>query len=173
MRSFLGKEKEFLMQNSSFRPEKYPIVVQVVDQYLTAYSPDFDYRVAEPWRPLDVGQTEMMIIKIRREIASRLQRESKHPTPTKAKSVFQAQDRDNLTVLEVARLLRVNAMTVRRLCNKSALTYFTTPGGHRRISRASVEKYLREKAGKNELKTATAPTPRLSSDKEPQHLLEY
>ena len=49
------------MQNKTFTPEKYPLVIQVIENYLTIYVPDFDYRVAEPYRVGDVGQSEMML----------------------------------------------------------------------------------------------------------------
>jgi excisionase family DNA binding protein len=134
------------MQNKALSPEKYPIVVQVIENYLTIYAPDFDYRVAEPYRPADVGQTEMMIMKVRREIASKLSLISHGntplPSPTKGKQVFAVMEGDTLTTREVATLLRVSEETVRRLAARGSLNLHTTPGGHRRFLRSSVQAYL-------------------------------
>ena len=134
------------MQNKTFAPEKYPLVVQVIEPYLTIYSPDFDYRVAEPYRPNDVGQTEMMIIKIRREIASKITKfistDQVVPSPTKSKAVFSVIEHDTLSTSEVSRLLRVSDETVRRLAERGELKFQTTPGGHRRFARNAVQEYI-------------------------------
>jgi excisionase family DNA binding protein len=134
------------MQNKTLSPEKYPLVIQVIESYLTIFAPDFDYRVAEPYRPHDIGQTEMMIMKVRREIASKLNLISKDntplPSPTKGKQVFAVMDGDTLSTREVARLMRVSEETVRRLAARGALKLHTTPGGHRRFLRSSVHEYV-------------------------------
>ena len=134
------------MQNKAINPEKYPLVIQVIENYLTIYAPDFDYRVAEPYRPHDIGQTEMMILKVRREIASKLNLFSKDqtplPSPSKGKQVFAVIDQDTLSTREVTRLLRVSEETVRRLATRGALKLHLTPGGHRRFLRTSVNEYI-------------------------------
>jgi hypothetical protein len=134
------------MQNKTFTPEKYPLVIQVIENYLTIYVPDFDYRVAEPYRAADVGQSEMMIMKVRREIASKISSMSMQgqsiQAPTKAKEVFRVLDSDTLSTKEVARLLRVSDETVRRLSERGEIKFQSTPGGHRRFLRSSVQNYL-------------------------------
>ena len=136
------------MQNKALSPEKYPLVIQVIEHYLTIYAPDFDYRVAEPYRPHDIGQTEMMIMKVRREIASKMNLFSKDqtplPSPTKGKQVFAVIDQDTLSTREVARLMRVSEETVRRLAARGALKLHLTPGGHRRFLRSSVNEYIQK-----------------------------
>ncbi len=110
------------------------------------YAPDFDYRVAEPYRANDVGQTEMMILKVRREIASKIHQlkfnDSDAPEPSKGKDLVPRFDADTLTTFEVARLLRVSQDTVRRLGERGELFFQTTPGGHRRFRRDTVEDYI-------------------------------
>ena len=139
-------EKEFRMKNKTFSPEKYPLVIQVIDPYLTIYSPDFDYRVAEPYRPSDVGQTEMLIMKVRRELASKMNlmtsSQQTLPSPTRSKAVFSIAESDTLSTSEVARLIRVSDETVRRLAERGELKFQATPGGHRRFLRSAVEAYL-------------------------------
>jgi excisionase family DNA binding protein len=46
-------------------------------------------------------------------------------------------------VAEAARLLGVDARTVRRLCDNARLHSFLTPGGHRRVSLADIERIQR------------------------------
>ncbi|CCQ11292.1 Response regulator receiver:Transcriptional regulatory protein, C-terminal [Pseudoalteromonas luteoviolacea B = ATCC 29581] len=53
---------------------------------------------------------------------------------------------------DAALLLNVNAMTIRRLCDKGALEFMVTPGGHRRILAASVEQYLNKNVQPHSLK---------------------
>ena len=137
-------EKSF--KNNTFSPEKYPIVIQVVGIYLTAYAPDFDYRVAEPYRPNDVGQTEMLIIKIRREIQAKLKQltsnQKEHPAPSKSKTALDIENEDTLSTLEVARLLRVSDETVRRFAKAGKLEFQSTLGGHRRFLRSTIERFI-------------------------------
>ena len=134
-------EKEFLMNINNFDTARYPLIIQVIDHLLVIYSPDFDYRVAEPYRPSDIGQTEMMILKVRREIASKIaKKDLKTPAPSKTKDLIPNSPDSLLTVLDVARLLRISESSVRRMTDRGELTSVTTPGGHRRYSRALVEK---------------------------------
>ena len=89
-----------------------------------------------------------MIMKVRREIASKLNLYSKDntplPSPTKGKQVFAVMEGDTLSTREVARLMRVSEETVRRLAARGELKLHTTPGGHRRFLRASVNDYLQK-----------------------------
>jgi excisionase family DNA binding protein len=52
---------------------------------------------------------------------------------------------ENLSTKEVAEKLQVSASTVRRLFDQKKLEGFMTPGGHRRITRKSVERLLDER----------------------------
>ena len=52
---------------------------------------------------------------------------------------------ENLSTKEAARELQVSESTVRRLFDQKKLEGFTTPGGHRRITRESVEQVLDER----------------------------
>jgi excisionase family DNA binding protein len=110
------------------------------------YSPDFDYRVMEAWRPGDVGQTEMLLLKVRRELQNRMLqiqgRGTPLPAPKRISDLARVPEGDLLTTREVARLLRVSDETVRRLASSGQLAFHTTPGGHRRFKRSQVEGYL-------------------------------
>jgi excisionase family DNA binding protein len=134
------------MISSNLRPEKYPLIVQVVQDHLMIYSPDFDYRVMEAWRPGDVGQTEMLLLKVRRELQNRMLqiqgRGTPLPSPKRISELTRVPEGDLLTTREVARLLRVSDETVRRLASSGQLAFHTTPGGHRRFKRSHVEHYL-------------------------------
>jgi excisionase family DNA binding protein len=54
-------------------------------------------------------------------------------------------DKDYLTPNEVASLLMVSPITVRQWAQKGLLKANTTPGGHRRYSRAVVREFARER----------------------------
>ena len=90
---FGDQEKDFHMNINSFDVARYPLIIQVIDHLLVIYSPDFDYRVAEPYRPSDIGQTEMMILKVRREIASKMAKigvktPTGRPRPSQAETII-------------------------------------------------------------------------------------
>lgn len=53
-----------------------------------------------------------------------------------------ARDPDWISLSEASRVLGVSAATVRRWSDAGRLRVFTTPGGHRRFSRASLERLL-------------------------------
>ena len=53
-----------------------------------------------------------------------------------------ASDRDWLGLSEASRLLGVSPATLRRWSDAGRLRVFTTPGGHRRFSRATLERLL-------------------------------
>jgi excisionase family DNA binding protein len=135
------------MSGKNLGVEHYPLVIQVIQGYLIVTAPDFDYRVVEAWRPSDIGQTEMLILKVRRELQSRVQlalhRHTAPPSPSTVKQLGLAEESDLLSTREVSRILRLSDETVRRLAKSGALPCRITPGGHRRFARSTVEQYLR------------------------------
>lgn len=56
---------------------------------------------------------------------------------------------------EVAELLNVNAMTVRRMSDKGLLPYSVTPGGHRRYKATDVDEYCQKNGIKTRSKKIT------------------
>ena len=133
------------MNLATFKPEEYPIVVQVIKGYLSIYQPDFDYRVMEPFRAQDVGQTEMLILKMRRELVSKAKMfvdQSKLPSPSKTKAIMADPDPTILSTKDVSRILGVSDMTVVRLADAGTLACKKTPKGHRRFKRSDVQKIL-------------------------------
>ena len=58
---------------------------------------------------------------------------------------IRAQDKKYLSPTEVADLLMVTPMTVRRWANKGELHSLTTPGGHRRFTQEDVDKFAQSK----------------------------
>ena len=144
------------MNLSTFKAEEYPIVIQVIKGYLSIYQPDFDYRVMEPYRANDVGQTEMLIMKMRRELslkAKMITDPSKLPIASQSKSLMAETDPTILTTKDVSRLLGVSSMTIVRLADDGSLPCKKTPKGHRRFKRSDVEKLAC-----NDSKEAPAPT---------------
>jgi excisionase family DNA binding protein len=141
------KEKDFLMNNKQIKPEAYPLIIQVIHNHLMIYSPDFNYRVVETWRPEDIGQTEMMVLKIRKELSNRLQlssgRNTSPPLPSSPSSLHLVEDQDWISTRDTARLLQVSEETVRRLADQGGLACRLTPGGHRRFNRKTVSDYLK------------------------------
>lgn len=56
-------------------------------------------------------------------------------------------DKDDFSTLEVARLLGMAVRSVQLMVDREELAAWKTPGGHRRISRASIEAYLAQRGG--------------------------
>jgi excisionase family DNA binding protein len=134
------------MNNRHIRPESYPLVIQVIQNHLMIYSPDFNYRVVETWRPEDIGQTEMLVLKVRKELSNRihlsLTRGSPPPACSPHSSLRLVEDQDWISTRDVARLLQVSDETVRRLADSGGIPCRLTPGGHRRFSRKAVSEHL-------------------------------
>jgi len=136
------------MNNKQIRPEAYPLIIQVLHNHLMIYSPDFNYRVVETWRPDDIGQTEMLVLKVRKELSNRIQlsinRNTPPPLPSPHSSLRLVEDQDWISTRDAARLLQVSEETVRRLSDQGGLACRLTPGGHRRFIRKSVTDYLKQ-----------------------------
>ncbi|MFO1326205.1 MAG: response regulator [Rubrivivax sp.] len=67
---------------------------------------------------------------------------------------------DDYSTLEVARLLGMAVRSVQMMVDRGELDAWKTPGGHRRISRASVERWRasrQQRAGGDAARTAPAP----------------
>lgn len=62
------------------------------------------------------------------------------------KPIFTAGDSEDFTTLEVARLLGMSVRSVQLMVDRGELEAWKTPGGHRRIARASVEQWRRSRA---------------------------
>lgn len=54
---------------------------------------------------------------------------------------------DHYTTIEVARMLGLAVRSVQLMVDRNELQAWKTPGGHRRISRASVEQWIQERSG--------------------------
>src|SRR6218665_2955419 len=72
---------------------------------------------------------------------------------------------EHYTTLEVARLLGMAVRSVQLMVDRGELEAWKTPGGHRRISRTSVEQWMAGRAGK--APTTLAPPTPLPSSPEP------
>jgi excisionase family DNA binding protein len=139
------------MNYKDFRAELYPITVQIVvfngQLFNVIYQPDFKYRVSEPYRPEDMGQTELLIMKMRRDLRSKVETFARTnipiPDPSKPKNFFGEEDMDQtLSTKDVARLLSISEMSIRRLADDGTLPCKKTPKGHRRFKRSDVERFL-------------------------------
>jgi len=69
-------------------------------------------------------------------------------------------------VAEAARLLGVDARTVRRMCAEGRLQSFVTPGGHRRVALADIEAIQNGDADAKRSSTGHFPSPSLQQKKE-------
>lgn len=128
------------MNLSTFKPESYPIIIQVIQGYLSAYQPDFDYRIMEPYRPQDIGQTEMLILKIRRELMNKVKLlgNAQPPLPSKSKTILDIADPQTLTTKDAALILQVSDMTIVRYADEGLLPCKKTPKGHRRFKKSDL-----------------------------------
>lgn len=63
-------------------------------------------------------------------------------------------DSDDVTTLEVARLLGMAVRSVQLMVDRGELQAWKTPGGHRRISRQSVQRWLEQHRGRGALADA-------------------
>lgn len=75
---------------------------------------------------------------------------SHHPDPTLP---------DHYTTLEVAKLLGMAVRSVQLMVDRNELEAWKTPGGHRRISRASVERWINARGYPGAEAPSTAPSP--------------
>ncbi|KPF59206.1 excisionase [beta proteobacterium AAP51] len=64
---------------------------------------------------------------------------------------------DDCTTLEVARLLGLAVRSVQLMVDRGELQAWKTPGGHRRISRASVDRWLAQRGAPGRVPAAPAP----------------
>lgn len=81
-------------------------------------------------------------------------------------------DRDDCSTLDVARRLGMAVRSVQLMVDRGELEAWKTPGGHRRISRLSVDRWLASRQGGGAATgpaAATSPAPR--SSRRPQVLL--
>lgn len=121
-------------------------------QILIAICPDFGLKKIEVSTG-DVGQEPMLIVKMRRDIASiildRIKQGQRLPTPTSVyDDDFRARqsssnpfgDREYVSVPEAARFLGVHVDSVRRMFDSGDLEGHLTGGGHRRIRAESVSR---------------------------------
>lgn len=70
---------------------------------------------------------------------------------------------EHLSTIEVARMLGMAVRSVQLMVDRGTLEAWKTPGGHRRITRQSVERWLAARAGNGAAGVApnpTAPAPR-------------
>lgn len=81
-----------------------------------------------------------------------------------------ASDRDDCSTLEVARRLGMAVRSVQLMVDRGELEAWKTPGGHRRISRASVDRWIASRQGSHAVPTASAPAP-VRGGRRPQVLL--
>lgn len=130
--------------------EKYPLWVQLIDGRLYCYSPDFDMRICdtEHYDPKEVGQIEILLRRMWKEVIPRLIKERKYkekdiPSPTSPAAMEKDWDKDQLTLQEAARLLRISRSTLHRMSERGDMPYKETPGGHRRFFRSDIEGYLK------------------------------
>lgn len=70
---------------------------------------------------------------------------------------------DALTTSEVSKFLGVSLTSVQKMVDRGDLEAWTTPGGHRRITRGSVQKYLDAQS--------LAPAPKIESSVRPLRIL--
>lgn len=64
---------------------------------------------------------------------------------------------DHYTTIEVARMLGLAVRSVQLMVDRNELQAWKTPGGHRRISRASVEQWIQERSGSGTGPSGIAP----------------
>lgn len=140
-----------------FRAEQYPIIIQVIDSHirpsLLAYSPDFDLRISEPYDSAFLGQTELLVCRMRDEIGKKIKLcnhlRKAVSAPDTSEFYKDLPGTDLLSSSQVSKLLRISRQTLWRLANKQCLPFVLTPGKHRRFLRADVENYLQVQSSKN------------------------
>ena len=72
-------------------------------------------------------------------------------------NMVSARAADDCTTLEVARLLGLAVRSVQLMVDRGELQAWKTPGGHRRISRASVDRWLAQRGAPGRVPAAPAP----------------
>ncbi len=135
----------------AFSIEKYPLIVQVVDTgtsrpRLLIHSPDFGFTMGEDYDSRNIGQTELLIRRMREELKRKLKLNEAQkiplPSPTLPSQYESLTGSELITATEAARLLRISRMTLWRMCSRGELPFRETPGGHRRFRRSDIESML-------------------------------
>ena len=122
--------------------EKYPILVQVVGPHLMVLSKDFDLWIAEKYEPELVGQTELLIRKLRKKIEARLTQLKNQGRELPSLTTVREMDFETpelLTASQASRLLKISRVTLWRMTEEGKIKFELTPGGHRRFSREEIE----------------------------------
>lgn len=126
--------------------ERFPIVVQIVGLHLMVISPDFQEWIGERYNPKIIGQTELLIGRLRGRLDHLIQIRKKNGEHIPSPAVFSVKaaeiDPAILTVSQAARLMNVSRFTLWRMANEGKIAYRETPGGHRRFKRAEIERIL-------------------------------
>jgi excisionase family DNA binding protein len=130
----------------TFSAEKYPLIIQIIDSYLICYSPDFDLRLAEKWDRNALGQTELLIMRMRDQLTRLAHQKSvrKEETPSPSLLPRVAEKSDLLNSSEAARIMKMSHDTLRRLAIGGKIPFQKTPGGHRKYRRLDIENFLKE-----------------------------
>ncbi len=132
--------------------EKYPLLVQVIEAssgrpQLLIHSPDFGFSMGEDYNPKNVGQTEILIRRVREELQRRVKFKfnagEEIPSPTLPGQYTSVIGANLLTTSEAAQLLRVSRQTLWRMSKSGKIRSSITAGGHRRFIRSDVEALLR------------------------------
>jgi excisionase family DNA binding protein len=89
-------------------------------------------------------------------------------TPTVA-----ASQADHYSTIEVARLLGLAVRSVQLMVDRGELDAWKTPGGHRRISKTSVERWLRSRGGPSGAAAVPAAAPAVAAPKGPAGRVLY
>lgn len=81
---------------------------------------------------------------------------------TETSSTEESPSVDQLTTFEAARLLGMAVRSVQLMVDRNELQAWKTPGGHRRISRRSVEQWLQSRSG-GSVQAVDAPAPAVNA----------
>lgn len=128
-------------------PAKYPILIRVVQGYLVASVPDFDFHLSERIEQISEKGIGNLIVQLWKKCDLRLrelsQKQELPPEASSQKTLFPSPHQaTSWKIQEVSRITGLSQATIRRAVERGDLHCALTPRGHRRFREADVRAWL-------------------------------
>lgn len=131
----------------NFHPASYPVVIRLVQGYLTASIPDFEIHLAERAELIDEAVIGRLILTAWKRCDQKLKGGSpleQGRTPSSTEKILPTSVLDRpLSIREASREAGLSEATLRRACDRSELQADKTPGGHRRIRTSLLQAWIK------------------------------
>lgn len=133
----------------SSSPANYPVLIRVVQGYLVASVPDFDFHLSERVEQISEKGIGNLVVQLWKKCDLRLrelsQRQDPLPEASSQKTLFPSPHQaTSWKIQEVSRVTGLSQATIRRAVERGDLNCALTPRGHRRFQEAEVRAWLKK-----------------------------